>query len=40
MKRFGAKATKNLKDTNVTYQEFAHDIEMVELLEETRIDEV
>lgn len=39
LKRFGAKATKNLKDTNVTYQEFAHDIEMVELLEETRIDE-
>jgi len=32
LKRLGAKATKNLKDANVPYQDFVTDIEEVELL--------
>ena len=33
LKRLGAKATKNLKDTNVTYQEFNEDIAAIEMIE-------
>lgn len=38
LKRLGAKATKNLKDANVPYQDFTTDIEEVELL--NRIEEL
>ena len=34
LKRLGAKATKNLKDAKLDYQDFSTDIETVELLEE------
>lgn len=34
LKRLGAKATKNLKDAKIDYQDFNTDIETVELLEE------
>lgn len=34
LKRLGAKATKNLKDAKLDYQDFSTDIEAVELLEE------
>jgi len=34
LKRLGAKATKNLKDAKLEYQDFNTDIESVELLED------
>ncbi len=39
LKRLGAKATKNLKDAKLDYQDFSTDIEAVELLEENNRSE-